>query len=130
MLGATLYTRKRRSRMGARAKAWCILIHAEAAVSPSHRTGARAKSWCPLMHVEAALFITLNLSVQSGNPTRRRRPLLASRASPRRTTPSPPTTSTMRAGPEAIRQGFHGWSALDGLCMPRQSPRVEPPLMI
>ena len=32
--GASLYTRERPSPTGARAKAWCLLIHAEASLSP------------------------------------------------------------------------------------------------
>jgi hypothetical protein len=33
--GASFYTRRRLSLTGARAKAWCLLIHAEASLSPS-----------------------------------------------------------------------------------------------
>ena len=38
--------------MGARAKAWCLHIHAEASLS---LTGGRAKAWCLLIHAEASL---------------------------------------------------------------------------
>ena len=70
--GASLYTRKRLSLTGARAKAWCLLIHAEASLSHGDKgeslvppytcgsvslslTGARAKAWCLLIHAEASL---------------------------------------------------------------------------
>ena len=35
-----------------RAKAWCLLIHAQASLSLA---GAKAKAWCFLMHAEASL---------------------------------------------------------------------------
>ena len=87
--GASSYTRKRLSLTGAKAKAWCLRIHAEASLShggqgeslvpPYTRgsvslsrgqrrkpgassytrkrlslTGARAKAWCLLIHAEAS----------------------------------------------------------------------------
>ena len=51
-LGASSYTRKRLSLTGARAKAWCPPIHAEASLS---LTGGRAKAWCLLIHADASL---------------------------------------------------------------------------
>ena len=47
-----------RHHTGPRAKAWCLLIHAEASLS---LTGTRAKAWCLIMHAEASLSLSRSL---------------------------------------------------------------------
>jgi len=58
--GASSYTRKRLSLTGARVKAWCLRIHAEAFLSLSH--GARAKAWCLRIHAEASLSLAFSVT--------------------------------------------------------------------
>jgi len=54
---ASLNTRKRHSLTGARAKAWCLLTHAEASLS---LMGVRAKAWSLLTHAKASLTLSLS----------------------------------------------------------------------
>ena len=49
---------------GAKAKAWCLLIHAEAPLSPSlYLTGGMVNAWRLLIHDDASISLALSLSL-------------------------------------------------------------------
>ena len=66
--GASLCTRKRLSLTGTRAKAWCLLTHAEASLSLSH--GVQGESLVP-PHARGSVSLSLCYEpIDGGSPPR------------------------------------------------------------